>query len=52
MSKNSELHKRREAAVPRGVSNNFAIYADRAQDAELWDVEGRRYRTPVTCIRR
>ena len=43
MSKNSELHKRREAAIPRGVSNNFAIYADRAQNSELWDVEGRRY---------
>jgi 4-aminobutyrate aminotransferase/(S)-3-amino-2-methylpropionate transaminase len=43
MSKNTELHKRREAAIPRGVSNNFAIYADRARNAELWDVEGRRY---------
>lgn len=43
MSTNSELHKRREAAIPRGVSNNFAIYAERARNAELWDVEGRRY---------
>ena len=43
MSKNSELQQRREAAIPRGVSNNFAIYAERARNAELWDVEGRRY---------
>lgn len=43
MNKNSDLQKRREAAIPRGVSNNFAIYAERAQNAELWDVEGRRY---------
>lgn len=43
MNRNSELQKRREAAIPRGVSNNFAIYAERAQNAELWDVEGRRY---------
>ena len=43
MSKNSELQKRREAAIPRGVGNNYAIYAERARNAELWDVEGRRY---------
>ncbi|MBV6418725.1 MAG: 5-aminovalerate aminotransferase DavT [Steroidobacteraceae bacterium] len=43
MNTNSGLHQRREAAIPRGVSNNFAIYADRARNAELWDVEGRRY---------
>src|SRR6187549_643240 len=43
MSKNAELHKRRFAAVPRGVGNSVAVYAERAQNAELWDVEGRRY---------
>ncbi|MBV6422994.1 MAG: 5-aminovalerate aminotransferase DavT [Steroidobacteraceae bacterium] len=43
MNSNSDLHKRREAAVPRGVSNNYAIYAERARNAELWDIEGRRY---------
>ncbi|MGD9600025.1 MAG: 4-aminobutyrate--2-oxoglutarate transaminase [Steroidobacteraceae bacterium] len=43
MNRNSGLHERREAAIPRGVSNNYAIYADRARNAELWDVEGRRY---------
>jgi 4-aminobutyrate aminotransferase / (S)-3-amino-2-methylpropionate transaminase / 5-aminovalerate transaminase len=43
MSKNADLHKRRQAAVPRGVGNSLAVYAERAQNAELWDVEGRRY---------
>lgn len=41
--KNSDLQKRREAAIPRGVANSLAVYADRASNAELWDVEGRRY---------
>jgi 4-aminobutyrate aminotransferase/(S)-3-amino-2-methylpropionate transaminase len=43
MSKNAELHKRRAAAIPRGVGNSLAVYAERAQNAELWDVEGKRY---------
>ena len=29
--------------MPRGVGNSLAVYAERAQNAELWDVEGRRY---------
>ena len=40
---NAELHARRQAAVPRGVSNSLAVYADRASNAEIWDVEGKRY---------
>src|SRR3954469_2411349 len=43
MSKNADLHQRRAAAVPRGVGNSLAVYAERAQNSELWDVEGRRY---------
>ena len=43
MSKNADLHERRVAAIPRGVGNSLAVYAERAQNAELWDVEGRRY---------
>src|SRR6201986_2122378 len=30
-------------AVPRGGTNSPPVYADRAANAELWDVEGRRY---------
>ncbi len=43
MASNSDLHRRRGAAVARGVSNSLSVYAQRAQNAELWDVEGRRY---------
>ncbi len=43
MTTNASLHERRMAAVPRGVANACAIYADRAENAELWDIEGRRY---------
>ena len=40
---NEELHRRRANAVPRGVSNLLAVYADHASNAEVWDVEGRRF---------
>ena len=43
MTSNAELHERRKNAIPRGVSNSLDVYADRASNAELWDVEGRRY---------
>src|SRR6185437_4232152 len=43
LKSNSELHQRRQNAIPRGVSNSLAVYADRASNAELWDVEGKRY---------
>jgi 4-aminobutyrate aminotransferase/(S)-3-amino-2-methylpropionate transaminase len=43
MSTNIDLHQRRQNAVPRGVTNSLAIYADRGANAELWDVEGRRF---------
>jgi 4-aminobutyrate aminotransferase/(S)-3-amino-2-methylpropionate transaminase len=43
MSTNSELHQRRVAAIPRGVANSLPVYAERASNAELWDVEGKRY---------
>ena len=40
---NSELDQRRIAATPRGVGIGFPIYADHALNAEIWDVEGRRF---------
>lgn len=40
---NQDLLARRTKAVPRGVSNSTAIYTERAQNAEMWDVEGGRY---------
>ncbi|HLY52624.1 MAG TPA: 4-aminobutyrate--2-oxoglutarate transaminase [Steroidobacteraceae bacterium] len=43
MTSNAELHARRQQAIPRGVTNSLPVYAERACNAELWDVEGRRY---------
>ena len=43
MAKNADLLARRQAAVPRGVATASTAFADRAENAELWDVEGRRY---------
>lgn len=43
MRTNSALLARRSAAVPRGVSTATPIFADRAENGELWDIEGRRY---------
>lgn len=40
---NQKLLARRSAAVPRGVATATPIFADRAKNAEVWDVEGRRY---------
>ncbi|MFC3053543.1 4-aminobutyrate--2-oxoglutarate transaminase [Kordiimonas pumila] len=40
---NAALHARRQGAVANGVANITQVYADRAENAEIWDVEGRRY---------
>jgi 4-aminobutyrate aminotransferase/(S)-3-amino-2-methylpropionate transaminase len=43
MPTNADLARRRAAAIPRGVGNALQVYADRAANGEIWDVEGRRY---------
>ncbi len=40
---NASLTARREAAVARGVDSAAPIYAQLAENAELWDVEGNRF---------
>ena len=40
---NAALLARREAAVARGVASATPVFAAHAENAELWDVEGRRY---------
>ncbi|MFC0242558.1 4-aminobutyrate--2-oxoglutarate transaminase [Rhodopseudomonas telluris] len=40
---NSELLARRQAAVVRGVSQATPVFAERALNSEIWDVEGKRY---------
>lgn len=42
MQKSNDLISRRNAAVATGVGTR-AIYAARAENAELWDVDGKRY---------
>ncbi len=43
MTTNAALLNRRLAAVPRGVATATPVYAARALNAEIWDVEGKRY---------
>jgi 4-aminobutyrate aminotransferase/(S)-3-amino-2-methylpropionate transaminase len=40
---NKSLQIRRDNAIPRGIATATNIFADRAENSELWDVEGRRY---------
>lgn len=41
--RNSDLSQRKNASIARGVGMTTQVYADRAENAEIWDVEGRRY---------
>src|SRR6059058_5909232 len=34
---------RRRAALPTGLGQSFDIVCERAENAEIWDVEGKRY---------
>jgi len=40
---NSQWQARKEAAFARGQGNMAPVYIDRADNAEMWDVEGNRY---------
>ncbi|QHI98838.1 4-aminobutyrate--2-oxoglutarate transaminase [Xylophilus rhododendri] len=40
---NQQIEQRRIAAAPRGVGVMCNFYADRAENATVWDVEGRAY---------
>ena len=42
-SNNEHLMARKAAATPRGVGVMGSFFVERAQGAELWDVEGNRY---------
>jgi 4-aminobutyrate aminotransferase len=43
MSDNASLRARREAVTPRGVGITAPFFVRRAENSELWDVEGKRY---------
>ena len=40
---NAEIAERRKTAIARGVGMMTQIYVERAENAEVWDVEGNRY---------
>ncbi|WP_394147405.1 4-aminobutyrate--2-oxoglutarate transaminase [Shewanella atlantica] len=40
---NSSLQARKSKVMPRGQGNVYPVYVERAKNAELWDVEGKRY---------
>ena len=40
---NATISARRSDAIARGVGVTTQVYVERARNAELWDVEGRRY---------
>ena len=39
----TNMTDRKNAAISRGVGMTTQIYADRAENAEIWDKEGNRY---------
>lgn len=43
MSLNTEWQSRKEQATARGVGVMTQVFAARAENAEIWDVEGKRY---------
>ena len=43
MTTNAELQQRKQNAIARGQGNAAPIYVERAENSELWDVEGNRY---------
>lgn len=40
---NAALMARRRAALPAGLGQTYEIFVERAENAEVWDVEGKRY---------
>ena len=40
---NADFMARRAAALPRGVGQAHPLFATKALNAEVWDVEGRRF---------
>ncbi|PTB83232.1 4-aminobutyrate--2-oxoglutarate transaminase [Pseudidiomarina aestuarii] len=40
---NADLQQRKQAVFARGQGNVYPVYVERARNAEVWDVEGKRY---------
>ncbi len=43
MNSNQDWKSRKDAATPRGVGVMCNFYAERAENSEIWDIEGHRY---------
>lgn len=43
MTNNAELDKIRVRALPRGIGTLHPVFTERAENAEIWDIEGRRF---------
>ncbi|NBT32013.1 MAG: 4-aminobutyrate--2-oxoglutarate transaminase [Rhodobacteraceae bacterium] len=41
--KNAEIAERRKTSIARGVGMQTQVYVEKAENAEVWDVEGNRY---------
>jgi len=42
-STNADWFARRTAAVARGIGHTTGVFTERAENSELWDIEGKRY---------
>ena len=42
-SRNASLLERRQRAIPRGIATATPFFIERAENAEIWDADGRRY---------
>ena len=40
---NQELQNRKTKVIARGQGNMYPVYVERAENSEIWDVEGNRY---------
>ncbi len=40
---NLQLQQRKQKVIARGMGNVAAVYIEKAKNAELWDIEGKRY---------
>ncbi|MDA8579335.1 aminotransferase class III-fold pyridoxal phosphate-dependent enzyme [Rhodobacteraceae bacterium] len=43
MTKNTEIEGRRDKSVARAIAYSSTFIAEKAENAEIWDVEGKRY---------
>ena len=41
--KNADVQERKTTVIARGVGMMTEVYAERAENAEIWDIEGNRY---------